>query len=91
MFLETLRYWTGLCTTPIRILAFAVGLFAAGIGVAELRRVRAASVMPAHPVKDAVLWHKAVLRDGAQLDVGSDKIVPRVEEIAALARVPVSG
>lgn len=139
--------------SPVRILLFAVGLFAVGIGVAalgafvkflfvlglaivffgfvaivfalkamatgtigsfvyhggfvlrekrrlravlwpevtELRRVRAATVMPAHPQPDAVLWHKAVLRDGMQLDLGSDKIVPRVEEIATAARVPIAG
>jgi hypothetical protein len=59
--------------------------------VTELRRVRAAAVMPAHPKPEAVLWHKAVLRDGALVDVGSDKVSSRVEEIAVAARVPVSG
>lgn len=59
--------------------------------VTELRRVRAGTVMPAHPLPDSTIWHKAVLRDGTQLDVGGDKVAPRVEEIAAAARVPVSG
>jgi hypothetical protein len=59
--------------------------------VAELRRVRAGTVMPAHPVPEQVTWHKAVLRDGTQLDVGSDKVAPRVEELAAAVRIPVSG
>jgi hypothetical protein len=59
--------------------------------VAELRRVRAGSVMPAHPEPDQVTWHKAVLRDGTQLDVGSDKVAPRVEELAGAAGIPVSG
>jgi hypothetical protein len=59
--------------------------------VTELRRVRAGTVMPAHPEPDSTMWHKAVLRDGTQLDVGGDRVAPRVEEIAAAARVPVSG
>ena len=59
--------------------------------VTELRRVRAGTVMPAHPLPDSTIWHKAVLRDGTQLDVGGDKVAPRVEEIATAARVPVSG
>jgi hypothetical protein len=59
--------------------------------VTELRRVRAGTVMPAHPEPDSVMFLKAVLRDGMQLDVGSDKITPKVEETATAARVPISG
>jgi hypothetical protein len=59
--------------------------------VTQLRRVRAGTVMPAHPLPDSTMFHKAVLRDGTQLDVGGDKVAPRVEEIAVAASVPVSG
>jgi hypothetical protein len=59
--------------------------------VAALRRVRAGSVMPAHPKPETVIGHQAVLHDGALLDVGSEKVTPRVEQAATAAGVLVTG